>query len=59
MCLDTDSLELPKLRTDDGNDPLQLWGRFFRIQSEQDLEELAMTESDDETSQRCALAGFQ
>jgi hypothetical protein len=36
-------LELPKLSAGSTEDPVQRWGQFFRIRTEQDLEELAMS----------------
>lgn len=36
-------LELPKLAADRTDDPLHRWGHFFRIQSERELEDLAMS----------------
>jgi predicted transposase/invertase (TIGR01784 family) len=36
-------LELPKLLIDRRDDPLHRWGHFFRIRSEQELEDLAMS----------------
>jgi len=35
-------LELPKLRPDTAMDPAWYWGRFFRVRSQRELEELAM-----------------
>jgi predicted transposase/invertase (TIGR01784 family) len=36
-------LELPKLLTDQRDDPLHSWGRFFRANTARELEELAMS----------------
>ena len=37
-------LELPKLETERQRDPANKWGKFFRVTTDQELEELAMTE---------------
>ncbi len=37
-------LELPKLEPERQRDPANKWGKFFRVTSDQELEELAMAE---------------